>query len=148
MAAATTPKILSLFFAEKRTCTVICHCFHHLCFKLIITPLLILCRSFVSFPAALASNNWFCYALTLFCAQTRAHRKQAYSSTDRRAAPMSTAYGNFHNFCRDSTLPVCNLFSEALNRGGAGYGGCELTGIPLSGNRRLRNLGMLQQVAV
>lgn len=21
----------------------------------------------------------------------------------------TTAYGNFHNFCRDSTLPVCNV---------------------------------------
>lgn len=57
---------------------------------------------------------------------------------------MSTDYGNFHNFCRDSTLPVCNLFSEAFDKGGPGYytnGGCELTGIPLSGGRHLRNLG-------
>nr|POF17775.1 chitin synthase export chaperone [Quercus suber] len=63
-------------------------------------------------------------------------------------AAMSTDYGNFHNFCRDSgsghaTLPVCNLFDEALARGGNGYGGCELIGISLSGGRQLANLGSM-----
>ncbi|KAF2264260.1 hypothetical protein CC78DRAFT_245911 [Lojkania enalia] len=60
----------------------------------------------------------------------------------------STAYGNFHDFCRDtgnlhSTLPVCNLFGQALTRGGTGWGGCNLTGIDLSGNRNLANLGSI-----
>ncbi|KAH9845243.1 Chitin synthase export chaperone [Teratosphaeria destructans] len=62
----------------------------------------------------------------------------------------STAYGNFHNFCRDTgsefaTLPVCNLFNESPARGGQSpwYGGCSLTGIPLSGGRHLANLGSI-----
>ncbi|KAI9727707.1 MAG: hypothetical protein M1828_005935 [Chrysothrix sp. TS-e1954] len=56
---------------------------------------------------------------------------------------MPTDYGNFHDFCRDSTLPVCNLYTESPVRGGPGYGGCQLVGIPLSGNRHLRNLGSI-----
>ncbi|KAF2274173.1 uncharacterized protein EI97DRAFT_435285 [Westerdykella ornata] len=57
-------------------------------------------------------------------------------------------YGNFHDFCRDtgnrwSTLPVCNLFDQALTRAGTGWGGCDLTGIPLSGGRHLANLGSI-----
>lgn len=60
---------------------------------------------------------------------------------------MSTAYGNFHDGCRDTgslnpTLPVCYLFNEATTRGGRGFGGCDLTGIPLSNDRHLANLGM------
>lgn len=60
---------------------------------------------------------------------------------------MSTAYGNFHNFCRDSgsihaTLPVCNLFAGSPSRDGTGFGGCDLEGISLSGGRNLANLGM------
>ncbi|KAJ9622376.1 hypothetical protein H2203_006595 [Taxawa tesnikishii (nom. ined.)] len=62
----------------------------------------------------------------------------------------ATAYGNFHDFCRDSgdrhsTLPICNLFNESPSRLGnaAGFGGCDLTGIPLSGGRRLANLGSI-----
>lgn len=58
-------------------------------------------------------------------------------------------YGKWHNFCRDSgsgyaTIPVCNLFSESRARGGRPdyFGGCQLTGISLSGeNRYLANLG-------
>lgn len=57
----------------------------------------------------------------------------------------STQFGNFGNFCRDSTLPVCNLLSENHNQTG-GWGGCELTGIPLSGGKRLGNLGMYDVV--
>ncbi|KAI9665308.1 MAG: hypothetical protein M1831_001745 [Alyxoria varia] len=59
------------------------------------------------------------------------------------------AYGNFHDFCRDSTLPVCNLFSEfkiytdANQQQIGGYGGCHLSGIPLSGERQLQNLGVI-----
>lgn len=54
----------------------------------------------------------------------------------------STQFGNFGNFCRDSTLPVCNLLSNSHDQTG-GWGGCELTGIPLSGGRRLGNLGSI-----
>lgn len=55
-------------------------------------------------------------------------------------------YGDFGDFCKDSgsahsTLPVCNLFDESAARGGSGFGGCELLGIPLSGGRHLANLG-------
>lgn len=60
----------------------------------------------------------------------------------------ATAYGNFHNFCRDSgnefaTIPVCNLFLESPARGGVApyFGGCNLTGISLGGQRYLANLG-------
>ncbi|KAI4744672.1 hypothetical protein E4T50_04959 [Aureobasidium sp. EXF-12298] len=56
-----------------------------------------------------------------------------------------TQYGKFHNFCRDtgsarSTLP---LFDESASRGGQGFGGCELRGISLSGDRHLANLGSI-----
>lgn len=62
----------------------------------------------------------------------------------------STAYGKFHDFCRDTgsahaTLPVCNLFRESPARGGAfpWYDGCNLEGIPLSDGRHLANLGSI-----
>ncbi|KAL1877055.1 hypothetical protein Daus18300_002665 [Diaporthe australafricana] len=54
----------------------------------------------------------------------------------------STQFGNFGNFCRDSTLPVCNLLSTSHNQNG-GWGGCELTGISVGGGRRLGNLGSI-----
>ncbi|KAF2478772.1 chitin synthase III catalytic subunit [Neohortaea acidophila] len=61
-----------------------------------------------------------------------------------------TAYGKFHDFCKDtgsrhSTLPVCNLFDESPARGGGApwYGGCDLEGIHLSGGRHLANLGSI-----
>lgn len=61
-------------------------------------------------------------------------------------------YGKFFDFCRDSgsgyaTIPVCNLFYESRARQNPQfpypnyYGGCELTGISLGGNRYLANLG-------
>jgi hypothetical protein len=61
---------------------------------------------------------------------------------------MVTSYGNFFDFCRDSgsraaTIPVCNLFNESPARGGNGYGGCNLNGIPLSGDDHLANLGSI-----
>lgn len=65
---------------------------------------------------------------------------------------MSTQYGVFRDFCRDtgslhSTLPVCNLFSQSPTRGGNGYNydgqGCDLIGITLSGDRYLANLGSI-----
>ncbi|KAG8669572.1 hypothetical protein FPOAC2_08906 [Fusarium poae] len=54
----------------------------------------------------------------------------------------STEFGNFHDFCRDSTLPVCNLLSPKHDQNGE-WGGCELTGISLSGGRHLGNLGSI-----
>ncbi|KAJ5216396.1 uncharacterized protein N7498_002803 [Penicillium cinerascens] len=54
----------------------------------------------------------------------------------------STQFGDFHNFCRDSTLPVCNLF--AVNQPpNQAFGGCALYGIELSGDRYLANLGSI-----
>ncbi|KAL8789610.1 MAG: hypothetical protein Q9213_001046 [Squamulea squamosa] len=61
----------------------------------------------------------------------------------------STQFGNFHNFCRDSTLPVCNLFNPWRQRQAQefgrlqGYGGCELSGIGLGGGRHLGNIGSI-----
>lgn len=56
----------------------------------------------------------------------------------------STQFGNFNDFCRDSTLPVCNLFtnntSQPINEA---FGGCALKGIPLSHGRHLANLGSI-----
>ncbi|KAH0431712.1 chitin synthase export chaperone [Colletotrichum camelliae] len=54
----------------------------------------------------------------------------------------STQFGNFYNFCRDSTLPVCNVLSDNHSQDGP-WGGCQLTGIPLSGGRKLGNLGSI-----
>lgn len=54
----------------------------------------------------------------------------------------STNFGNFDKFCRDSTLPICNVLSPNKNQTGP-WGGCELTGIPLSGDRILGNLGSI-----
>ncbi|KAI9796424.1 MAG: hypothetical protein M1833_006196 [Piccolia ochrophora] len=56
---------------------------------------------------------------------------------------MSTAYGKFHDFCRDSPLPVCNLFNDSPTRGGSGFGGCVAQGISLGGGRYLSNLGSI-----
>ncbi|GAB7340756.1 hypothetical protein MBLNU457_7133t1 [Dothideomycetes sp. NU457] len=61
---------------------------------------------------------------------------------------MSTNYGKFQNFCARSgstyaTIPVCYLFNEASTKQDIGFGGCDLTGIPLSGGRRLANLGSI-----
>lgn len=53
-----------------------------------------------------------------------------------------TEFGNFNKFCRDSTLPVCNLLSDSHNQTGP-WGGCELRGISLSNNRHLGNLGSI-----
>ncbi|MCJ1399562.1 hypothetical protein MMC11_002764 [Xylographa trunciseda] len=55
----------------------------------------------------------------------------------------STQFGNFGNFCRDSTLPICNIFTNSLARGGQGFGSCQLTGIPLANGQHLRNLGSI-----
>lgn len=105
----------------------------------------------------------------------------------------STQFGNFHvsadrtwrlnlqwadtdrkpvwvpqDFCRDSTLPVCNVSEIFLKPPYNGlefstnciicglqlftnqtatdaFGACDLTGIPLSGDRHLRNLGTIYE---
>ncbi|KAF3766207.1 hypothetical protein M406DRAFT_322273 [Cryphonectria parasitica EP155] len=58
---------------------------------------------------------------------------------------VATQFGNFGNFCRDSTLPVCNLLSTAHNQSGPWdtADSCHLVGIPLSGGRHLGNLGSI-----
>ncbi|OBT84538.1 hypothetical protein VE02_06747 [Pseudogymnoascus sp. 03VT05] len=53
----------------------------------------------------------------------------------------STQFGNFYNFCRDSTLPVCNLLSPTHDQNG--FGGCELTGINLPDGKHLGNIGSI-----
>ncbi|KAL6885201.1 chitin synthase III catalytic subunit [Trichoderma longibrachiatum] len=55
----------------------------------------------------------------------------------------STAFGNFDDFCKDSTLPICNLLSQQFKNQTGPWGGCTLTGIPLSGGRHLGNLGSI-----
>ncbi|KAK1761361.1 chitin synthase III catalytic subunit [Echria macrotheca] len=61
----------------------------------------------------------------------------------------STQFGNFFNFCRDSTLPICNLLSDTHTQDGP-WGGCRLEGIQLSDDRHLGNLGsvLLSGVAI
>ncbi|KAL2825474.1 chitin synthase III catalytic subunit [Aspergillus cavernicola] len=54
----------------------------------------------------------------------------------------STQFGNFGDFCRDSTLPVCNLFASNQPPN-AFFGGCPLVGIELSDDRNLANLGSI-----
>ncbi|KAI0536906.1 chitin synthase III catalytic subunit [Xylaria digitata] len=53
----------------------------------------------------------------------------------------STKFGNFEDFCRDSTLPVCNVLSRTHNQDG--WDGCELKGIPLRNGEHLGNLGSI-----
>ncbi|KFY81464.1 hypothetical protein V500_11409 [Pseudogymnoascus sp. VKM F-4518 (FW-2643)] len=53
----------------------------------------------------------------------------------------STQFGNFYNFCRDSTLPVCNLLSKTHDQNG--FGGCQLTGINLPDGEHLGNIGSI-----
>ncbi|KAL6695975.1 chitin synthase III catalytic subunit [Trichoderma pleuroticola] len=55
----------------------------------------------------------------------------------------STAFGNFNDFCKDATLPVCNLLSEEFKNQTGPWGGCALTGISLSGGRHLGNVGSI-----
>ncbi|KAG9773966.1 hypothetical protein ABEF95_002739 [Exophiala dermatitidis] len=55
----------------------------------------------------------------------------------------STQFGNFQDFCRDSTLPICNILTSYNQPPGNGYGGCVLRGITLSNNRYLANLGSI-----
>ncbi|KAI1343998.1 chitin synthase III catalytic subunit [Xylariaceae sp. FL0016] len=56
----------------------------------------------------------------------------------------STAFGNFEDFCRYSTLPVCNVLSKFHNQTDTWSDGhCELRGIHLGGDRYLGNLGSI-----
>ncbi|KAH8593255.1 chitin synthase III catalytic subunit [Bisporella sp. PMI_857] len=56
----------------------------------------------------------------------------------------STQFGNFHDFCRDSTLPICNLFPGFSYDNPSGYEGhCFLTGISLKDGKHLGNLGSI-----
>ncbi|QPG94560.1 hypothetical protein C2857_006377 [Epichloe festucae Fl1] len=55
----------------------------------------------------------------------------------------STDFGKFDDFCKDSTLPVCNLFSGPQHDQNGPWGGCQLQGISLNGNRHLGNLGSI-----
>ncbi|KAK1145426.1 hypothetical protein N8T08_004301 [Aspergillus melleus] len=55
----------------------------------------------------------------------------------------STQFGKFHDFCRDSTLPVCNLFVDSNQPPNKAFSGCALLGIGLSGDRNLSNLGSI-----
>ncbi|PGH13779.1 hypothetical protein AJ79_03479 [Helicocarpus griseus UAMH5409] len=55
----------------------------------------------------------------------------------------STQFGNFKDFCRDSTLPICNLFVADNQPPNLKFGGCALQGIALSGERNLANLGSI-----
>ncbi|KAH8159452.1 hypothetical protein CIB48_g8794 [Xylaria polymorpha] len=52
---------------------------------------------------------------------------------------LTTGIGNKQDFCKDSTLPVCNVLTESHNQIGT-WGGCVLRGIPLSSGEHLGNL--------
>ncbi|EKD16292.1 uncharacterized protein L3040_009476 [Drepanopeziza brunnea f. sp. 'multigermtubi'] len=55
----------------------------------------------------------------------------------------STQFGNFRDFCRDSTLPICNIFPGFSYSDTSNFGSCYLTGISLSNGRHLGNLGSI-----
>lgn len=58
-------------------------------------------------------------------------------------------FGAFDDFCRDSTLPVCNLFNGYSYADPTNFDGrCHITGIGLSGGRRLGNLGAILFAAI
>ncbi|KAI0402391.1 chitin synthase III catalytic subunit [Xylaria palmicola] len=59
----------------------------------------------------------------------------------------STKFGNFEDFCRDSTLPVCNVLTASHNQVGP-WGGCVLRGITLKNGEHLGNLGSILLCAV
>ncbi|OAL36520.1 hypothetical protein AYO20_04136 [Fonsecaea nubica] len=54
-----------------------------------------------------------------------------------------TQYGKFQDFCRDATLPICNILVTNNQPPGLAYGGCVLRGITLNNNRNLANLGSI-----
>ncbi|CZT08809.1 related to export control protein CHS7 [Rhynchosporium agropyri] len=58
----------------------------------------------------------------------------------------STQFGKFHDFCRDSTLPICNIFPGFSYKDPSNFNPqCYLTGISLNsgGTRHLGNLGVI-----
>lgn len=51
-------------------------------------------------------------------------------------------FGNFHNFCRDSTLPVCNLFPQFSYPKSPGLSeSCRLTGFSIGRGQYVGNIG-------
>ncbi|KIV87071.1 hypothetical protein PV11_02642 [Exophiala sideris] len=60
----------------------------------------------------------------------------------------NTQFGKFQDFCRDSTLPICNILTTNNQPPGSGYtgvdgAGCVLNGISLSHGRHLANVGSI-----
>ncbi|KAG4442236.1 hypothetical protein IFR05_002285 [Cadophora sp. M221] len=57
----------------------------------------------------------------------------------------STQFGNFHDFCRDSTLPICNIFPGFSYQNSVNFNPqCHLTGISLNGGKsHLGNIGTI-----
>lgn len=53
-----------------------------------------------------------------------------------------TQFGKFYNFCRDSTLPVCNLYAYSSSPHRALQQSCVLTGFSV-GDNPLTNLGVI-----
>ncbi|KAK6528681.1 hypothetical protein TWF694_003925 [Orbilia ellipsospora] len=51
-------------------------------------------------------------------------------------------FGKFYNFCRDSTLPICNLFELTSSPRQDFTKSCELIGI-ISGNYHISNIGVI-----
>lgn len=61
----------------------------------------------------------------------------------------SSDFGNFHNFCRDSTLPVCNLFPQFSYPKSPGLDeSCRLTGFSIGGDEYVGNLGSILIAAI
>ncbi|EPS45211.1 hypothetical protein H072_785 [Dactylellina haptotyla CBS 200.50] len=53
-----------------------------------------------------------------------------------------TQFGKFYNFCRDSTLPICNLFEFSSSDHPSLVKSCPLLGFN-SGNDRIGNIGVI-----
>lgn len=69
-------------------------------------------------------------------------------SSDPNLTIRSELTDHQQDFCRDTTLPVCNLYKQGLVKGGEGYNTgptnqCNLMGISLGNDRYLRNLGVI-----
>ncbi|KAG9246114.1 chitin synthase III catalytic subunit [Calycina marina] len=55
----------------------------------------------------------------------------------------NTQFGNFRDLCRDSTLPICNLFPGYSYADSSRFGSCNIEGISLKNNEHLGNLGAI-----
>lgn len=60
----------------------------------------------------------------------------------------STQFGNFKNFCRDSTLPICNLLVSKPLPYNKQFGGCELVGLTWGKDKQIANLGSILLCAI